>query len=101
MQKGAPIANLELAHFGFPLHRVSLDIIGKKQYVPGSQEIKQSYMNKQVSLRNIGWKHLAFSEDQLRNEELGQIVANIQACFTPYVEEQQAIIDYEDYQKGR
>lgn len=100
-QKGAPINNLELAHFGFPTHRVSLDIIGRKQYVPGSSEVKQSYMNKVRSLRNMGWKHLAFSEEQLRDEDLGQIVANIQGCFKDYVEEQRAIMDYEDYQRGR
>jgi hypothetical protein len=58
-------------------------------------------MNKVHSLKNMGWKHLAFTEEQLKDGPLGQMVANIQSCFKDYIEEQQAIIDYEDYRKGR
>lgn len=97
-EKGAPIENLELAHFGYPLHKVSLDIVTKKEFIPGTSQLKESYMNKVRSLKNIGWKHLVFSEEQLRDKSLADVVSNIQTCFEPYIEEQQAIIDYEDYQ---
>lgn len=68
--KGAPIENLELAHFGFPLHKVSLDIVTKKEFVPGTSILKETYMNKVRSLKNIGWKHLTFTEEQLRERTL-------------------------------
>lgn len=58
-------------------------------------------MNKVRSLRNIGWKHLTFSEEQLKERTLAEVIANIQNCYTPYIEEQQAIIDYEDYLLGQ
>ena len=54
-------------------------------------------MNKVRSLTNIGWKHLAFSQEQLRDKCLADMVGNIQVAYKPYVEEQQAIIDYDDY----
>lgn len=57
-------------------------------------------MNKVRSLKNIGWKHLAFTEAQLHSQSLVSNITNIQECFLPYIEEQQAIIDYEDYQLG-
>ena len=62
MGRGAPIDNLELAHFGFPLHQVSLDIVTKKDFIPGTNQFKESYLSKVNSLKNIGWKHLAYSE---------------------------------------
>lgn len=54
-------------------------------------------MNKVRSLKNLGWKHLVFSEDQLKDLNLTSIIANIQKFHLPYVEAQQAIIDYADY----
>lgn len=80
---------------------MSLDILDKKYFVPGTTELKQTYRNKVLSLRNLGWKHLAYTEDQLRDESLTQIIANIQTCYEPYVEEQKAITEYEDYKTSK
>lgn len=98
--KGAPIENLQLAHFAFPAHQVSLDIITPRDYIPGTKQLKQTYLNKVRSLKNIGWKHLAYDEQELRSTPAGNIISNIQESFLPYVEEQKAIIDYQDYQRA-
>lgn len=94
------MANLELCHFGYPIHQVSLDIVSKRDFIPGTTQLKETYMNKVRSLKNIGWKHLAFTEDQLKGITLIQGIENIQKCYEGYEEEQKAIIDYEDYKVG-
>lgn len=98
--RGAPVENLELAHFAYPEHQVSLDIVTKKDYLPGTTQFKETYMNKVRSLKNIGWKHLAFDEDEIKGIPLFHFIKNVQDCYLPYVEEQKAIIDYADFQKG-
>ncbi len=97
---GCPIENLELAHFAFPVHQVSLDIVGKKDYIPGTTQFKESYMNKVRSLRNIGWKHLAFDEEEVRAIPLPAFIKNVQDSYLPYVEEQQKVIEYAEYQRA-
>jgi hypothetical protein len=57
-------------------------------------------MNKVRSLKNMGWKHLAFSEDQLKEIPLLDFIKNIQDSYLPYVEEQKAVIDYAEYQRA-
>lgn len=37
---GAPVANLELCHFGYPIHQVSLDIVSKRDFIPGTTQLK-------------------------------------------------------------
>lgn len=46
------------------------------------------------SLKNIGWKHVVFTEDQLKKIQLVDIIGNVQTSYKPYVESQKAIIDY-------
>jgi hypothetical protein len=79
---------------------VSLDIVTKKQYIPGTAQFKESYMNKVRSLRNIGWKHLAFDEGEVKESPLVAFIRNVQDCYLPYVEEQQKIIEYAEYQRA-
>lgn len=57
-------------------------------------------MNKVRSLSNLGWKHLAFTEEQLSDLPLSQVIQNIQECYLPYVESQQEVIDYQDYKRS-
>lgn len=65
--------------------------------IPGTNDLKLTYRNKMRSLKNIGWKHLVFTEDQLKGLELYSIIGNVQNSYKPYVESQKAIIDYQDY----
>lgn len=58
-------------------------------------------MNKVRSLKNIGWKHLAFSEDEMKQLNLANFIQNIQVANEPYVEEQKAVIEYADYKKSQ
>jgi hypothetical protein len=99
--RGAPIDNLELAHFGFPKHKVSLDIVGQRELIPGTADFKETYNNKVRSLKNLGWKHLTISEAELGQHSLAAGIRSIQTAYQPHVEEQQAIIDYEDYQTAQ
>lgn len=99
-QAGCPIENLELSHFAFPVHQVSLDIITKKEYIPGTTQFKETYLNKQRSLRNIGWKHLAFDEAEVKEISLVEFIKSVQDSYLPYVEEQQKVIEYADYQRA-
>jgi hypothetical protein len=69
--------------------------------VPGTTELKQTYRNKMRSLKNIGWKHIVFTEGQLKELDLFNIVANVQTSYLTYVESQKAIIDYQDYQRAQ
>lgn len=57
-------------------------------------------MNKVKSLKNLGWKHLAFDEGELKATPIGNIISNIQQSFLPYVEEQKTVIDYQDFQRA-
>ena len=57
-------------------------------------------MNKVRSLRNIGWKHLAFDEGEVRALPLVDFIKNVQDSFLPYVEEQQKVIEYADYKRA-
>lgn len=57
-------------------------------------------MNKVRSLRNIGWKHLAFDEGELREISLVDFIKNVQDSYLPYVEEQKKIIEYAEYQRA-
>ena len=66
-QYGNPIQNLEWTHFAHPIHQVSLDIITKREMIPGTTKLKESFKNKMRSLKNIGWKHIVFTEDQIKN----------------------------------
>ena len=56
-------------------------------------------MNKVRSLQNIGWKHLSYDYEQLGNLPIMDQIRNIQVAYEGYEEEQQAIIDYADYQQ--
>jgi len=40
--------------------------------------LKQTFMNKVKSLKNLGWKHLAFDEGELKATPIGNIISNIQ-----------------------
>lgn len=79
---------------------MSLDIVTKKEYIPGTTQFKETYMNKVRSLRNIGWKHLAFDETEVRQLPLTHFIKNVQDSYLPYVEEQQKIIEYAEYQRA-
>lgn len=57
-------------------------------------------MNKVRSLRNIGWKHLAFDEGEVRALPLVDFIKNVQDSYLPYVEEQQKVIEYADYKRA-
>ena len=56
--------------------------------------------NKVRSLRNIGWKHLAFDEEEVRAIPLPAFIKNVQDSYLPYVEEQQKVIEYAEYQRA-
>ena len=58
-------------------------------------------MNKVRSLKNIGWKHLAYSEDEMKQLNLANFIQNIQIADEPYIEKQKEIIDYADYKKSQ
>jgi hypothetical protein len=75
-------------------HQVSLDIVSSRFFIPGTNKLKETYMNKVRSLQNMGWKHLVFTEDQLKQHTIGSIIKNIQKCYVPYVEEQKTVLEY-------
>lgn len=57
-------------------------------------------MNKVRSLRNIGWKHLAFDEAQVKEIPLLAFIKSVQDSYLPYVEEQKKVIEYAEYQRA-
>jgi len=59
-ESDCPIENIEIAHFAYPTHQISLDIVTSREYITGTKKLKETYMNKVRSLQNLGWKHLAF-----------------------------------------
>ena len=54
--------------------------------VPGTTDLKQTYRNKLRSLKNIGWRHVVFTEDQLKTLKLVDIIGNVQSSYKPYIE---------------
>ena len=83
-----PIDNLELVQFAKPQHQISLDIVTCRDFVHGTKQLKESFMNKVRSLQNIGWKHLAFDEEEMRTHRVVDIIRNVQEVEEGYVEDQ-------------
>lgn len=94
-----PIGNLELTQFAHANLQISLDFVPKREMITGTSQPKESYMNKVRSLQNIGWKHLGFGWEEASKSSLLDVIKNVQDMHEGFEEEQQAVIDYADYQQ--
>ena len=76
---GMPIKNIEFADFMVWDYQVSVDIVTDVERIPGTRDLKGSFLAKVKSLENIGWRHLYIFEEDIALLEANELFGYLQS----------------------